>query len=137
MKKINLGFGLAIWIIAIIGWQTIFQKNEVSIESPSRDAGAINRGKILAEACIACHNLGGNESKIGPYLTDIIGRKAGSVEGYQYSTAMKNSNIYWTRENLSKFIQNPSKIVPNTSMGFAGVSASDADDIITFMESRN
>ena len=69
--------------------------------------------------CKSCHSL--TKNKIGPSLNNIIGKKAGSVPKYRYSKAMRNSKIIWTKENLDKFLEKPSKFMPGTKMRFSGV----------------
>ena len=62
----------------------------------------------------------GDPKRSGPSLVGIIGKKAGSEQGYAYSAAMKNSGIIWTAETLDAFMAAPNKVVPGNRMGFAG-----------------
>ncbi len=83
---------------------------------------AAGNGKILFLRCSACHALESDAgNKVGPNLAGVIGRKAGSVEGFAYSEPMKASGLTWTREELDRFIENPMKAVPGTKMAFAGI----------------
>lgn len=71
--------------------------------------------------CATCHQVEkGKKSTLGPNLFGIVGRKAASEAGYQYSPAMKKSGITWTQPELLSFIQDPRKKVPGTKMAFAG-----------------
>lgn len=82
------------------------------------EAGAA-RFKAL---CFPCHDIGpGSKVKLGPPLNGLAGRKAGTIPGYNYSDANKNSGIVWSAETFAKYIQNPMKEMPGTRMAFAGV----------------
>lgn len=77
--------------------------------------------KVFAQ-CRACHQVGPNaKNAVGPVLNGLIGRKAGTHEGYTYSQAMKDSGITWTDDSFSTYIMNPRAKVPGTKMAFAGV----------------
>lgn len=85
----------------------------------AQDAAA---GEKVFVVCKACHQIGDNaKNAVGPVLNGLIGRKAGSVEGYNYSDANKKSGITWTEEEFTKYIQDPKSVVPGTKMAFAGV----------------
>ncbi|MCC3243914.1 c-type cytochrome [Methylocystis sp. WRRC1] len=82
--------------------------------------------KVFAK-CKACHQVGeGAKNAVAPQLNGIDGRKAGSVEGYNYSEPMKASGIAWDEASFKEFIKNPKAKVPGTKMIFQGL-ASDGD----------
>ena len=58
---------------------------------------------------------------VGPSLHGLIGRRAGSVPGFAYSPAMKNANVTWTDDTLSKYLSDPKAFIPGDKMAFAGV----------------
>jgi cytochrome c len=86
--------------------------------------------------CRACHQIGPNaKNAVGPVLTGVVGRKAGTYPGYQYSPANKDSGITWTPEELDKYLTNPQKDIPHTKMIFPGVKdAQKRKDIIAYLE---
>ncbi len=89
--------------------------------------------------CRACHQIGpGAKIAVGPVLNGVVGRKAGSYPGYEYSTANKTSGITWTPDELQKYLANPQKVVPHTKMIFPGFHGPEADtkikDVIAFLE---
>lgn len=80
-------------------------------------------GKLFAKTCGGCHSIGENaRNGFGPQLNGVIGQLAGTVPGYQFSDAMKNSGVVWTRENLAAYIEAPKKVVSGTRMIFWGIS---------------
>ncbi len=101
---------------------------------PEPDPAAVQRGRQLSVNCTSCHSLKGHFHGIGPVLTGIVGRKAGSMEGYGYSPAMKARNIVWTPDTLASFIKNPSEYVPGTKMALAPISEQDARDIASYLQ---
>lgn len=98
---------------------------------PERDA---ERGRVIYERCQACHSIQRNRS--GPKHCGLLGRTAGSLEGYRYSKALYESNIVWDEESLDRFLENPFKAVPGTRMGYAGVKdPQERADLIAYLVS--
>ena len=102
----------------------------------ARAAGNAAAGEKTAAICRACHQMGpGAKNAIGPVLNGVVGRKAGTYPGYDYSTANKNSGIVWTPEELDKYLVNPQKVVPGTKMIFPGLpSQQDRQNVIAYLE---
>jgi cytochrome c len=79
-------------------------------------------GEASFKKCLACHAIGeGAKTKVGPELNGLDGRKSGSVEGYSYSEANKNSGITWNEAQFKEYIKDPKAKVPGTKMAFAGI----------------
>jgi len=66
--------------------------------------------------CARCHSTQEGETKIGPSLAGVFGRTSGSVPGYNYSAALKNSHIIWDAQTLDKLLQGPNGLVPGIKM---------------------
>jgi len=82
---------------------------------------AANGEKVFAQ-CRACHQIGPTaKNAVGPILNGLIGRKAGTVEGYNYSPANKNSGITWDEAIFTEYIKDPKAKVPGTKMIYAGL----------------
>lgn len=89
--------------------------------------------------CRACHQIGPNAHiAVGPVLNGVVGRKAGTYPGYNYSEANKSSGITWTPDELQAYLANPQKVVPHTKMAFPGFHGDTAPqkikDVIAFLE---
>ncbi|MDR3534433.1 MAG: cytochrome c family protein [Rhodopila sp.] len=103
--------------------------------APSRaqDAAAGEKDFMV---CRACHQIGpGAKIAVGPVLNGVVGRKAGTYPGYQYSPANKDSGIVWTPEELDKYLTNPQAVVPHTKMIFPGLKDEQKrKDVIAYLE---
>lgn len=83
------------------------------------DAAIVDAGRDVYNRCIGCHSP--ERNRTGPMHCGIVGRVSGTVEGFNYSAAMRNARITWTAQTLDRFLESPLEIVPGTSMGFAGI----------------
>lgn len=99
-------------------------------------AGDVQHGaQLFDDECSDCHTstAGGKNGK-GPMLFGIVGRTAGTVPGFDYSDANKNSHFVWTPEQLEAYLPNPKAAIPGTKMRYAGVkSPAERADIIAFL----
>ena len=87
----------------------------------------------IFKGCVSCHSL--TKNKMGPALGNIFGKKAGSVEGYRYSKAMRNSDIIWTDCTLDQFLIKPRKYIKGTKMRFSGLKKkSQRDAVIKYLK---
>ena len=92
-------------------------------------------GAKVFKKCEACHSADPGVNKIGPSLAGVVGRKAGSIAGFNYSTAMQNANMIWDPEHLDTFLSGPNKAVPGTRMNFFGLSQpEDRAAVINFLK---
>ena len=101
--------------------------------SLAQDAAAGEKDFIV---CRACHQIGPNaKNMVGPVLNGVVGRKAGTYPGFEYSDANKNSGITWTPDELDKYLNSPGTVVPHTKMIFPGIPIQQKrKDIIAYLE---
>jgi len=79
-------------------------------------------GQKSFNKCRACHTVGENaKNQVGPSLNGLFGRKAGTVEGFKYSNANKDSAIVWDEKNFAEYIKDPKAFMPGNIMTFAGI----------------
>jgi cytochrome c len=91
---------------------------------------------VFNNVCRTCHTLKEGDNRLGPNLHNVIGRKAGSVPDYGYSSAMKDADLTWDRATLDRFIANPDQVVPvNRMKPYGGLtSAEERAKIIAYLE---
>jgi cytochrome c len=96
---------------------------------------AANGEKVFAQ-CRACHQVGETaKNAVGPVLNGLFGRKAGTVEGYNYSPANKNSGLTWDEATFSDYIKDPRAKVPGTKMVYAGLKEEQRiKDLIAYLK---
>jgi cytochrome c len=124
MKRVrNLSSTVAVILLALV--------NE-----SARAQGDAARGARVFGVCMSCHSIRAGEHLTGPSLASIWNRKAGTVPGFErYSEALKRADLVWTGASLEKWIAGPEKLVPGTSMTFAGLpDARNRDDLIAFLK---
>ena len=107
---------------------------------PGRAAGDADKGKdAFARQCLLCHTIEkGEPNRYGPNLSGMVGKKAASVPGFDYSRAFKAAARWeWTEDALGSWIMFPGTMVPGTAMAiFQGVAEKDRDDIVAYLASK-
>ncbi|MBR1123235.1 cytochrome c family protein [Bradyrhizobium lablabi] len=93
-------------------------------------------GEKIFVQCKACHQIGENaKNAVGPVLNGLFGRKSGTIEGYSYSPANKNSGITWDEATFREYIKDPKAKIPGTKMVFPGLKdPKQIDDIVAFLK---
>ncbi len=101
--------------------------------SLAQDAAA---GEKVFAQCKICHQIGETaKNSVGPVLNGVVGRAAGSVAGYAYSAANKNSGLTWDEATLREYLTDPKAKVPGTKMAFAGIKdPQKLNDLIAYMK---
>ncbi len=92
--------------------------------------------KVFNRVCAACHTTTADGPKrLGPPLDHVVGRKAGSIDGFRYSQANKSSGLTWTPQTLDEYLKDPKAKVPGTIMAFAGLKKDDErENVISYLE---
>ena len=107
-------------------------------QEPARKGADTESGQLtFNNACRTCHTTKEGDNRLGPNLHNVIGRKAGSLQNYGYSSAMKGADFVWDKERLDRFIATPDEVVPGNNMKPYGglTSAEDRAKVIVFLES--
>ena len=105
-------------------------------DSLAQTTGNAVNGERLFLRCKACHTLtSGGRPRLGPTLEGLFERTVGSLDGYQYSRALKDADFVWDSEALDTWLANPDSFLPGNRMAFAGFrSAEDRRDLIAYLE---
>jgi cytochrome c len=94
-------------------------------------------GSAAFAQCKACHVVDPGVNRMGPSLHAVVDRPAGSIADFHYSQAMKTSGIVWSDAKLFEYLESPRRVVPGTSMGFAGISDPQMRaDIIAYLKAN-
>lgn len=98
--------------------------------------GDPDAGEAVYQRCTGCHSL--DRNRTGPRHCGVIGRPAGTVPGFNYSEAMRQSGLVWTVETLDVFLAAPLDAIPGTTMGFAGIpDIAERHDLIAYLAAVN
>jgi nitrite reductase (NO-forming) len=96
--------------------------------------GDASSGRLVFRKCQACHSIEPGKNMLGPSLAGVIGRKAGTEAGYNYSPAMKSADIVWNPQTLDQYLSDPAKVVPGNKMPFPGLKTDhDRADVIAYL----
>lgn len=94
---------------------------------------AVRGERVFRRRCTGCHAI--DADREGPHLRGVYGRKAGSVPGFDYSQALKNSGRVWDEMSLESWLRDTDAAVPGSAMGFSVPKPQDRADIIAFLKS--
>jgi cytochrome c len=102
--------------------------NLAAQSAPAPDGAALFRTR-----CASCHTVTpGARTTVGPNLSGVVGRKAASTT-FNYSTALKATNITWTRANLERYLSGPTRMVPGTRMVIAVSDAAQRAALLNYL----
>jgi cytochrome c len=106
-------------------------------ESARRHVDVEAGRQLFNNTCRTCHSIQDDDNRFGPHLHAIIGRKAGSLSNYRYSSALKEAGFTWDEETLDRFIANPEEMMHGSTMKPYGgmASAHNRADVIAFLKS--
>lgn len=123
-----------------IAWVAAATCVALGFNGTEASAQDVENGQNLYRQCRACHQIGsGAKNLVGPQLTGIVGRKAGTVDGFNYSEANKTAGtkgLVWDEATLLKYLENPLGFMPGTKMAYAGLKdEADRKDIVAYLKS--
>ena len=105
--------------------------------APAQDdpvvVGDADRGEQVYRQCRSCHGFDPNRRLQGPHLVGLFGRPAGSVDGFRYSRAMRDSGIVWTEESLTAYLTDPRGYLPGTTMVQRIRDPDDMPDLLAYI----
>ena len=106
------------------------------VAAPAQAQDAAAGEGVFKRVCATCHNpTAEGPRKLGPSLFKVVGRKAGSLEGFKYSTAKRDADVVWTPDKLDPYLANPRGFMPGTSMAYAGLkSDTDRANVIAYLQ---
>lgn len=124
---------IALAALALAGMSLGFDAHASADGDPAKGATVFNK-------CKTCHTLEAGKNKIGPSLQGVIGRSAGTVEGFNYSEGMKAagaSGVVWSEDTLDKYLTAPKQFVPGNKMPFPGLpKAEDRANVIAYIKTQ-
>jgi cytochrome c len=123
-------------IVLAIAAATLLPATGAARAVPPVLKGDVAHGQQVFARCGACHMVGqGSGGRMGPTLNGVVGRNVGTVAGYNYSAALKNSGLKWDAPTLARFLAGPMKVVPGTKMAFPGLpNAQDQTDVVAYLQ---
>ena len=118
-----------------IGIASLLIAGAVALGGQSALAQDAAKGEKVYRKCKACHSLEAGKKKVGPSLHGVFGRTAGTLEGFKYSKAMKESGIVWDGETISAYMADPKGYIPKNRMAFPGLKKeADRADLIAYLK---
>ncbi|WP_298301202.1 cytochrome c family protein [uncultured Erythrobacter sp.] len=124
--------------------ESIEEVAEVEVPEPPADVafadltGDAAAGETVFAQCRTCHLIDEGKNGVGPSLYGVIGRTAGTIEGFRYSDANANSGVTWTPEVMFEYLEAPREFMPGTRMAFPGLkNPQDRADVIAYLEASD
>ncbi len=100
-------------------------------ETPLTSGNAALGQAVYEAKCSACHSV--NDHRVGPRHAGVLGRKAGSAAGYDYSPALAGSRVVWTQTTLKKWLTDPEQLIPGQRMGYRLGLAQERADVVAYL----
>jgi cytochrome c len=101
-------------------------------QQPASDDAA---RQAFNNSCRTCHSVKEGDNRLGPNLSKIVGRKAGSLPNYNYSSSMKEAGFVWDQDKLTRFMVKPDEVVSGNKMQpYGGVSAEEAAKVVAYLQ---
>jgi cytochrome c len=104
-------------------------------QQPANDDAA---QQAFNNSCRTCHSVKDGDNRLGPNLNKIVGRKAGALPNYNYSSSMKEAGFVWDQDKLTRFVVKPDEVVSGNKMQpYGGVSADEAAKIVAYLQAAS
>ncbi|MEZ2145995.1 c-type cytochrome [Bradyrhizobium sp. DN5] len=101
-------------------------------QQPASDDAA---HQAFNNSCRTCHSVKEGDNRLGPNLNKIVGRKAGSLPNYNYSSSMKEAGFVWDQDKLTRFMVKPDEVVSGHKMQpYGGISAEEAAKVVAYLQ---
>lgn len=112
----------------------LFAPPSLAQQSANDDAGK----QAFNNSCRTCHSMKEGDNRLGPNLNKIVGRKAGSLPDYSYSSAMKEAGFNWDQDKLTRFMVKPDEVVSGHKMQpYGGISAEEAAKVAAYLQAAS
>jgi cytochrome c len=107
------------------------------LAAPASAADVAHGKLVFTQQCAACHSSNkGGATLVGPNLYGVVDRRAGAVQGYAYSPALKGAGLIWTSANLNGYLEAPARMLPGVRMPFGGIkNPAQRDDLVAYLQS--
>lgn len=102
-------------------------------------ASADEDGAKVFKKCQACHTLETGKHRVGPSLAGVVGRKAGTAEGYNRYKGLKDADWVWTEDELAKYLHDPTSYTKErtgqrSAMGFKLTKEDEIKAVIGYLK---
>lgn len=108
----------------------------LGLAAASGASAAVQGETVFKQQCATCHTIAPGAAKLGPPLKGVVGRKAGTWEGYSYSKAMKTWGQTWTTVNIDQYLAKPSAIIPGTKMLVGVPNAEQRSAVVDYLATQ-
>ena len=124
-----------VFLISALSGMACILSSPSALPQASQGMEGVSGQEAFNNACRTCHMVKEGDNRLGPNLHKIVGRKAGSLPDYAFSSAMKEADFVWDEEKLDRFIAKPDEVVPGNNMKpYGGLSSGDdRKKIIAFL----
>ncbi|MGX1320442.1 cytochrome c [Bradyrhizobium sp. USDA 377] len=134
----RLQTSLTTWlrVIASAGASTLILSAPSSLAQQPTNDDAVQQA--FNNACRTCHSVKEGDNRLGPNLNKIVGRKAGALPDYNYSSSMKEAGFVWDQDKLTRFMVKPDEVVSGNKMQpYGGVSAEEAAKVAAYLQAAS
>ncbi|TFV78913.1 c-type cytochrome [Bradyrhizobium frederickii] len=126
------------WLHAIAGATTLALLVSAPASLAQQPAGDQAGKQAFNNSCRTCHSMKEDDNRLGPNLNKIVGRKAGSLPDYSYSSSMKEAGFVWDQDKLTRFMVKPDEVVSGNKMQpYGGVSAEEAAKVVAYLQAAS